>query len=160
MNSAKSFAVFNFHRNIFVTEIYVLSTHCSACILPHTFRTFQKLADMFTNAIIFSLTSERNVSAAEDLYWIRFNMPSSLDQRMYCFKSLKGFVLGALSKYLSNDLNLTGSTLLNCTYRSFSAEEIYLNSRTFLWTHELELVLELSGARLSVVRENLEVALK
>lgn len=79
---------------------------------------------------------------------------------MYCFKSLKGFVLGALSKYLSNDLNLTGSTLLNCTYRSFSAEEIYLNSRTFLWTHELELVLELSGARLSVVRENLEVALK
>lgn len=68
MNSAKSFAVFNFHRNIFVTEIYMLSTHCSACILPHTFRTFQKLADMFTNAIIFSLTSERNVSAAEDLY--------------------------------------------------------------------------------------------
>lgn len=42
----------------------------------------------------------------------------------------------------------------------FIAEEIYLNSRTFLWPHELEQVLELSGARLSVVRENLEVALK
>lgn len=42
----------------------------------------------------------------------------------------------------------------------FSAEEIYLNSRTFLWPHELEQVLELSAARLSVVRENLEVALK
>lgn len=41
-----------------------------------------------------------------------------------------------------------------------SAEEIYLNSRTFLWPHELEQVLELSGARLNVVRENLEIALK
>lgn len=42
----------------------------------------------------------------------------------------------------------------------FVAEEIYLNSRTFLWPHELEQVLELSGARLNVVRENLEIALK
>lgn len=42
----------------------------------------------------------------------------------------------------------------------FAADEIYLNSRTFLWPHELEQVLELSGARLSVVRENLEVALR
>lgn len=41
-----------------------------------------------------------------------------------------------------------------------AADEIYLNSRTFLWPHELEQVLELSGARLSVVRENLEVALR
>lgn len=45
-------------------------------------------------------------------------------------------------------------------YYLFAAEEIYLNSRTFLWPHELEQVLELSGARLNVVRENLEVALK
>lgn len=42
----------------------------------------------------------------------------------------------------------------------FAADEIYLNSRTFLWPHELEQVLALSGARLSVVRENLEVALR
>lgn len=40
------------------------------------------------------------------------------------------------------------------------AEEIYLNSRTFLWPHELEQVLELSAARLNVVRENLEIALR
>lgn len=42
----------------------------------------------------------------------------------------------------------------------FTADEIYLNSRTFLWPRELEKVLELSGARLGVVRENLEIALK
>lgn len=41
-----------------------------------------------------------------------------------------------------------------------TGEEIYLNSRTFLWPHELEQVLELSSIRLSVIRENLEVALK
>lgn len=43
---------------------------------------------------------------------------------------------------------------------NLTAEEIYLNSRTFMWPRELQEVLELSGARLSVVRENLEVALK
>lgn len=39
-------------------------------------------------------------------------------------------------------------------------EDINLNSRLFLWPSELEKVLDLSGARLSVVRENLETALK
>lgn len=35
-----------------------------------------------------------------------------------------------------------------------------MNSRLFLWPSELEKVLDLSGARLAVVRENLETALK
>lgn len=39
-------------------------------------------------------------------------------------------------------------------------DEIYLNSRTFLWPNELEQVLELSSHRLNVIRENLEVALR
>jgi dynein heavy chain len=39
-------------------------------------------------------------------------------------------------------------------------EDINLNSRLFLWPSELEKVLDLSGARLAVVRENLETALK
>lgn len=55
---------------------------------------------------------------------------------------------------------LYSRTLLSNFRIELSAEEIYLNSRTFLWPHELEQVLELSAARLSVVRENLEVALK
>lgn len=41
-----------------------------------------------------------------------------------------------------------------------SEEDINLNSRLFLWPSELEKVLDLSGARLAVVRENLETALK
>jgi hypothetical protein len=41
-----------------------------------------------------------------------------------------------------------------------SEEDINLNSRLFLWPSELEKVLDLSGARLSVVRENLETALR
>ena len=43
---------------------------------------------------------------------------------------------------------------------SFAAEDIHLNSRTFLWPSELEQVLDLSAARLNVVRENLETALR
>lgn len=35
-----------------------------------------------------------------------------------------------------------------------------MNSRLFLWPSELEKVLDLSGARLAVVRENLETSLK
>lgn len=35
-----------------------------------------------------------------------------------------------------------------------------MNSRTFLWPNELEQVLDLSAARLSVVREGLETALR
>lgn len=35
-----------------------------------------------------------------------------------------------------------------------------MNSRLFLWPSELEKVLDLSGARLAVVRENLESTLK
>lgn len=42
----------------------------------------------------------------------------------------------------------------------FPAEDINLNSRLFLWPQELEKVLDLSGARLSVVRDNLETALR
>lgn len=41
-----------------------------------------------------------------------------------------------------------------------SAEDIHLNSRTFLWPTELEQVLDLSAARLSVVREGLENTLR
>lgn len=39
-------------------------------------------------------------------------------------------------------------------------EDIALNSRTFLWPEELDQVLDLSAARLSVVRESLEETLK
>ena len=42
----------------------------------------------------------------------------------------------------------------------FLEEDINLNSRLFLWPSELEKVLDLSGARLAVVRENLEQTLK
>lgn len=42
----------------------------------------------------------------------------------------------------------------------FPAEDINLNSRLFLWPQELEKVLDLSGARLAVVRDNLETALR
>uniref|UniRef100_A0A336M3T0 CSON009294 protein n=1 Tax=Culicoides sonorensis TaxID=179676 RepID=A0A336M3T0_CULSO len=45
-------------------------------------------------------------------------------------------------------------------YATLDQEDINLNSRTFLWPKELEQVLDLSGARLAVVRENLETALK
>lgn len=47
--------------------------------------------------------------------------------------------------------------VLFCVYIE---EDINLNSRLFLWPSELEKVLDLSGARLAVVRENLETALK
>ncbi|CRK99186.1 CLUMA_CG012500, isoform A [Clunio marinus] len=46
------------------------------------------------------------------------------------------------------------------TYASLTQEDINLNSRLFLWPSELEKVLDLSAARLSVVRDNLETALK
>lgn len=42
----------------------------------------------------------------------------------------------------------------------FPEEDINLNSRLFLWPQELEKVLDLSGARLAVVRENLETAIR
>lgn len=45
-------------------------------------------------------------------------------------------------------------------YATLEAEDIHLNSRTFLWPNELEQVLDLSAARLSVVREGLETALR
>lgn len=50
----------------------------------------------------------------------------------------------------------------NCSYifPILAAEDIHLNSRTFLWPNELEQVLDLSAARLSVVREGLETALR
>ena len=44
--------------------------------------------------------------------------------------------------------------------KQYTEDDIYLNSRTFLWPNELEQVLELSGYRLSVVRDNLEAALR
>lgn len=44
--------------------------------------------------------------------------------------------------------------------RTRTADDIYLNSRTFLWPGELEIVLNLSAKRLAVIRENLEIALK
>ncbi|XP_055607362.1 dynein axonemal heavy chain 3 isoform X2 [Uranotaenia lowii] len=46
------------------------------------------------------------------------------------------------------------------TYAILDSEDINLNSRTFLWPQELEKVLDLSGARLAVVRENLETAIR
>lgn len=61
--------------------------------------------------------------------------------------------------YLYCDFNFWVK-LTSLTIYTFAADEIYLNSRTFQWPHELEQVLELSGSRLNVVRENLEVALK
>ncbi|XP_037908989.1 dynein heavy chain 3, axonemal [Hermetia illucens] len=45
-------------------------------------------------------------------------------------------------------------------YATMEAEDIHLNSRTFLWPTELEQVLELSASRLNVVRDNLEIALR
>ncbi|GAB0093009.1 Dynein heavy chain [Sergentomyia squamirostris] len=45
-------------------------------------------------------------------------------------------------------------------YATLDADDIHLNSRTFLWPSELEQVLDLSAARLSVVRDNLETALR
>ncbi|XP_055691880.1 dynein axonemal heavy chain 3 [Lutzomyia longipalpis] len=45
-------------------------------------------------------------------------------------------------------------------YATLDADDIHLNSRTFLWPSELEQVLDLSAARLSVVRDNLEYALR
>ncbi|XP_062562978.1 dynein axonemal heavy chain 3 isoform X3 [Armigeres subalbatus] len=46
------------------------------------------------------------------------------------------------------------------TYAILDPEDINLNSRLFLWPQELEKVLDLSGARLAVVRDNLETALR
>lgn len=49
----------------------------------------------------------------------------------------------------------------NCVYLNANAgDDIQLNSRTFLWPAELQIVLDLSAKRLSVIRENLEIALK
>lgn len=53
----------------------------------------------------------------------------------------------------------TASVEINL-FLQYTEDDIYLNSRSFLWPNELEQVLELSGYRLGVVRENLEVALK
>jgi len=41
-----------------------------------------------------------------------------------------------------------------------AGDELHLNSRTFILPGELEEVLDLSAARLSVVRDNLELALR
>ncbi|XP_070136648.1 dynein axonemal heavy chain 3 [Drosophila bipectinata] len=48
--------------------------------------------------------------------------------------------------------------LLTHTY--LSSDELHLNSRTFILPGELEEVLDLSAARLAVVRDNLEMALR
>ncbi|XP_036671579.3 dynein axonemal heavy chain 3 isoform X3 [Drosophila suzukii] len=48
--------------------------------------------------------------------------------------------------------------LLTHTY--LSSDELHLNSRTFILPGELEEVLDLSAARLAVVRDNLELALR
>ncbi|XP_055840841.1 dynein axonemal heavy chain 3 isoform X1 [Episyrphus balteatus] len=45
-------------------------------------------------------------------------------------------------------------------YTNLNSDDIRLNTRTFLLPSELELVLDLSAARLNVVRDNLEVALR
>lgn len=50
--------------------------------------------------------------------------------------------------------------VLPCKHITNAADDIYLNSRTFLWPGELEIVLNLSAKRLAVIRENLEIALK
>ncbi|EDV95581.1 GH15699 [Drosophila grimshawi] len=46
------------------------------------------------------------------------------------------------------------------THAYLTSDEIHLNSRTFILPGELEEVLDLSAARLSVVRDNLEMALR
>ncbi|TDG53310.1 hypothetical protein AWZ03_000125 [Drosophila navojoa] len=46
------------------------------------------------------------------------------------------------------------------THSYLTSDEIHLNSRTFILPGELEEVLDLSAARLSVVRDNLEQALR
>lgn len=75
-------------------------------------------------------------------------------------KSLKSFeAFGLTFANIYSAIEISGGTHSPLFFHH-TAEEIYMNSRTFLWPHELEQVLELSGARLSVVRENLEVALK
>lgn len=47
-----------------------------------------------------------------------------------------------------------------CEFEPDQGDDIQLNSRTFLWPAELQIVLDLSAKRLSVIRENLEIALK
>lgn len=61
----------------------------------------------------------------------------------------------ALSRSNDDDVHLTFLPLW-----LFPEEDINLNSRLFLWPKELEKVLDLSGARLSVVRDNLETSLR
>lgn len=46
------------------------------------------------------------------------------------------------------------------SYTLLDSEDITQNARTFLWPEELDQVLDLSAARLSVVREGLEDALR
>ncbi|XP_062127566.1 dynein axonemal heavy chain 3 [Drosophila sulfurigaster albostrigata] len=46
------------------------------------------------------------------------------------------------------------------THAYLTSDEIHLNSRTFILPGELEEVLDLSAARLAVVRDNLEMALR
>ncbi|ALC43064.1 CG17150 [Drosophila busckii] len=46
------------------------------------------------------------------------------------------------------------------THAYLTSDEIHLNTRTFILPGELEEVLDLSAARLSVVRDNLEMALR
>lgn len=56
--------------------------------------------------------------------------------------------------------HIVHSLHLSFVRRHPTGDEIHLNSRTFILPGELEEVLDLSAARLSVVRDNLEFALR
>lgn len=61
---------------------------------------------------------------------------------------------------LYNSLHLVILYIYTYTTHLLTDDEIHLNSRTFILPGELEEVLDLSAARLSVVRDNLEMALR
>ncbi|XP_058823709.1 dynein axonemal heavy chain 3 [Topomyia yanbarensis] len=91
------------------------------------------------------------------------------EERMYQLKTEIKHVAQRvlfLLTYAILDRNMRNSELVLEQYTLlmlgfiFPDEDINLNSRLFLWPQELEKVLDLSGARLSVVRENLEMALR
>lgn len=174
-NSAKSLTVFSTSIRTFLSPRFICFQHI-VCIYNST-RSFsmQKLAKMFTNAIEYFhchsriMTQTRKISACKYIFTFKDNVPDAASwPNNWLFKSFERFGLAACFVNICFVIQIFGSTLSDCTLRyftllctvHFAAEEIYLNSRTFLWPHELEQVLELSGARLSVVRENLEVALK
>lgn len=146
---------------IFVTEIYKLST---------IFTTLNTIACSQTNAIIFSLAAREFSLSLEcsnekkNTKWLvnYLFLKTILNSVRLLPKRLRHFIFDFVNIciVISSLGQLTSSPNSNMYCFHFTADEIYLNSRTFQWPHELEQVLELSGSRLNVVRENLEVALK